>query len=54
MQSPAFRWPAEADLLIDDANKARIKLGWAPRGTFEDMIRMMVNSDVAARQATLP
>jgi GDPmannose 4,6-dehydratase len=38
--------PAEVDHLIGDASKAREWLGWEPRTTFEDMIRLMVDADV--------
>ena len=38
--------PAEVDLLIGDAAKAREKLGWETRVTFEEMIRMMVDNDL--------
>ncbi|HYM14783.1 MAG TPA: GDP-mannose 4,6-dehydratase [Dehalococcoidia bacterium] len=45
---PQFMRPAEVDLLIADAAKARTKLGWAPTVTFDELIRMMVDSDLAA------
>ena len=45
---PQFMRPAEVDLLIADASKARKKLGWEPTVTFEQLIRMMVESDLAA------
>ncbi|MBK5226768.1 MAG: GDP-mannose 4,6-dehydratase [Thermoleophilia bacterium] len=41
-----FVRPAEVDLLIGDAAKAREKLGWEARVTFEEMIRMMVDNDL--------
>jgi GDPmannose 4,6-dehydratase len=44
---PAFIRPAEVDLLIGDPAKAKKKLGWAPKVSFEQMIRMMVDSDIA-------
>jgi GDPmannose 4,6-dehydratase len=40
--------PAEVDLLIADATKAREKLGWAPQVSFQQLIEMMVESDLAA------
>jgi len=40
--------PAEVDLLIGDASKARARLGWAPRVDFAGLIRMMVRADVDA------
>jgi GDPmannose 4,6-dehydratase len=50
-QDPRFMRPAEVDLLIGDATKARTKLGWKPQVGFEELIRMMVDSDVAALKA---
>ncbi len=43
---PAFLRPAEVDLLVGDASKAREKLGWEPVVTFEKMIEMMVQADL--------
>jgi GDPmannose 4,6-dehydratase len=42
---PGLRRPAEVDHLIGDASKAQRQLGWAPTTTFEQLIRMMVDSD---------
>jgi len=39
----AFLRPAEVDVLIGDASKARMKLGWKPTVSFEDMMCMMVD-----------
>ena len=44
----AYLRPAEVDLLIGDSTKARAKLGWEPRFTFEQMIEKMVEADLAA------
>jgi GDPmannose 4,6-dehydratase len=41
-----FLRPAEVDHLIGDATKARERLGWTPRTSFEDMIRLMVDTDL--------
>ncbi len=38
--------PAEVDQLIGDASKARQRLGWRPRVTFEELVRMMVENDL--------
>ena len=38
--------PAEVDMLIGDSSKARAKLGWYPRITFEELVAMMVESDL--------
>ena len=42
----AFYRPAEVDLLIGDAAKARSVLGWRPSVEFQDIVRMMVESDM--------
>ncbi len=44
----AFLRPADVDLLIGDASKAKQKLGWQPSITFEEMIQKMVEADLAA------
>ena len=44
---PAFLRPAEVDHLIGDASKARQVLGWEPKVTFEQLIAMMVDADLA-------
>ncbi|HKX73390.1 MAG TPA: GDP-mannose 4,6-dehydratase [Candidatus Saccharimonadales bacterium] len=38
--------PAEVDLLLGDPTKAKEKLGWEPKVTFEELIKMMVKSDL--------
>ncbi len=47
IDSKFFR-PAEVDLLLGDATKAREQLGWQPRVTFKALVRMMVEADLAA------
>ncbi|HZR14186.1 MAG TPA: GDP-mannose 4,6-dehydratase [Acidimicrobiia bacterium] len=42
-----FERPAEVDLLMGDASKARAKLGWKPRVNFDELVRMMYESDLA-------
>lgn len=44
---PRYFRPAEVDLLIGDATKAREKLGWQPEITFKDLVRTMVDADLA-------
>jgi GDPmannose 4,6-dehydratase len=39
--------PAEVDLLVGDPSKARKQLGWRPETTFEQLVRMMVDADMA-------
>ncbi len=41
-----FMRPAEVDLLIGDASKARQKLGWKPRTSFPELVQMMVEADL--------
>ena len=43
---PKFIRPAEVDVLVGDASKAKHKLGWAPTVGFEDMIGKMVEADL--------
>jgi GDPmannose 4,6-dehydratase len=45
---PALVRPAEVDLLLGDASLAREKLGWTPKVSFEELIRMMVDADLAS------
>jgi GDPmannose 4,6-dehydratase len=42
----AFKRPAEVDLLVGDASKAERELGWKPKTTFEQLIRLMVDADL--------
>jgi len=41
-----FRRPAEVFDLRGDASKARKKLGWAPKTSFKELVRVMVEADV--------
>ena len=45
-QDPKFYRPAEVDLLIGDATKARTELGWHPEVDFADLVKMMVTHDL--------
>jgi GDPmannose 4,6-dehydratase len=47
---PKHYRPAEVDLLIGDASKARRVLGWEPSVNFEQLVRMMVDADLQALQ----
>jgi GDPmannose 4,6-dehydratase len=47
---PQFIRPAEVDHLLADATKAREKLGWRPTVSFEELVRMMVDSDLATER----
>ena len=46
-----FVRPAEVDLLVGDASKARELLGWEPMVSFEELIAMMVDADLEALRA---
>jgi GDPmannose 4,6-dehydratase len=43
---PKYFRPAEVDLLLGDATKARRELGWTPRVTFRELVRLMVEADL--------
>jgi GDPmannose 4,6-dehydratase len=43
----SLKRPAEVDLLVGDASKAERELGWKPTTSFEELIRLMVRSDLA-------
>jgi GDPmannose 4,6-dehydratase len=43
---PKFKRPAEVDVLLGDASKARRKLGWEPKVEFPELVRMMVQADL--------
>jgi GDPmannose 4,6-dehydratase len=43
---PAFIRPAEVDLLIGDPAKAKKNLGWTPKVSFEQLVKMMVDADI--------
>ncbi|HTD37944.1 MAG TPA: GDP-mannose 4,6-dehydratase, partial [Candidatus Limnocylindrales bacterium] len=43
---PRYYRPAEVDLLVGDASKARRVLGWEPETTFEELVEQMVRADL--------
>lgn len=45
-QDPKFMRPAEVDLLLGDPTKAKEKLGWEPKVGFNELVEMMVQSDL--------
>ena len=51
VQDDRFFRPAEVDLLVADASKARDALGWAPDVSFAQLIEMMVQADLARYSA---
>jgi len=50
---PRYFRPAEVDLLIGDASKARKQLGWEPKTSFSELVRLMVDADIAQLQNEL-
>lgn len=46
VQDKQFMRPAEVDLLIGDSSKAQADLGWKPKTGFDELVRMMVESDM--------
>lgn len=48
-----FFRPAEVDMLVGDASKARQVLGWEPRTTFEGLVKLMVDADLALIEGKL-
>ncbi|MFM8891587.1 MAG: GDP-mannose 4,6-dehydratase, partial [Planctomycetia bacterium] len=52
---PRYYRPAEVDLLLGDGTKARTRLGWTPRTSFDQLVDMMVESDLelASREKAL-
>ena len=49
--NPKFHRPAEVELLIGDATKAKQKLGWEPKTTLEQLCKMMVEEDLRRNKA---
>jgi GDPmannose 4,6-dehydratase len=47
VQDARFMRPAEVDVLVADAGKARAELGWTPNLNFRQLVEMMVDADVA-------
>jgi len=43
---PDYVRPAEVDLLIADASKAKQELGWSPKTSFEQLVKLMVEADL--------
>jgi GDPmannose 4,6-dehydratase len=52
VQDPKFFRPAEVDLLVGDPGKAAKKLGWKPKVAFQELVRMMVDADLARHRVS--
>lgn len=50
---PAFIRPAEVDVLIGDASKARTVLGWKPKVSFLELVAAMVQNDMERQAAAV-
>jgi GDPmannose 4,6-dehydratase len=44
---PALFRPADAEYLVGDYSKAEQTFGWSPKTTFKDLVRLMVEHDLA-------
>lgn len=50
---PKLIRPAEVDVLLGDASKARVKLGWKTTVSFSEMVCMMVDADLKRLKVSL-
>jgi GDPmannose 4,6-dehydratase len=48
---PRFMRPAEVDLLVGDATKARTELNWEPEYDFKDLVKLMIEADLKRLEA---
>jgi GDPmannose 4,6-dehydratase len=51
---PRYFRPTEVELLLADYTKAKKKLGWSPRVTFKELVRIMVDADLEAASLKAP
>lgn len=51
---PRYERPAEVDLLIGDASKAKKFLGWEPKVRFKELVRIMVDAEMALLSRETP
>jgi GDPmannose 4,6-dehydratase len=47
---PAYFRPTEVETLLGDATKARVKLGWESKTSFEELVREMIGADLASAE----
>ena len=50
---PHYFRPAEVDLLIGDSSKAKKNLGWQPKVTFKELVRIMLEADMKNEKAKI-
>jgi len=53
-QDPRYFRPIDPPILVGDASKARDRLGWEPRVSFRELVRSMVDAELAAAGITRP
>ena len=53
VQDPEFFRPVDLNMLVGDSSKARKKLGWNPSVSFEQLVKLMVDSDIKKLEKTL-
>jgi GDPmannose 4,6-dehydratase len=51
---PRYERPAEVDILVGDASKARKTLGWEPKVRFHELVHIMVDADMALLSRKTP
>jgi GDPmannose 4,6-dehydratase len=51
---PRYLRPAEVEHLVGDYSKARERLGWEPRTSFEELVRLMVDADLELLRSGVP
>ena len=51
---PRYFRPTEVELLLGDPAKAKRKLGWVAKTSFEDLVKEMVEADVQMTKGTIP
>ena len=51
VHDPRYLRPTEVDHLIGDSSKARRQLGWEPKTTFKDLVKLMVEADIELLKA---
>ena len=49
-KDPRYYRPTEVDYLLGDASKAKARLGWAARTTFQELVRLMMDADIELAQ----
>jgi GDPmannose 4,6-dehydratase len=54
VQDERFFRPAEVELLVGDSSLARTQLGWKPKTSFDELVMMMVDADLATLQNMRP